>query len=95
MDMLLLSVVVELLSVQLAKQSSMFLHLGLGEVDIDLEALAEELGSLRRVLHEEVAHDDVGCHLVEVTGAEVQELLILCFLHGSYAGIELLGHSLE
>ena len=73
----------------------MLLHLGFCKVDIYLKALREEFGSLCGVLHQEVAHDDVGSHLVEVAGAEVEQLLILSFLDCGGAGVELGGHCLE
>ena len=68
------------------------LHLGLGQTDIVAQALTEELGRLGSILHEEMAHDDVGSHLVEVACAEVEHVLVASFLHGSGASVELLGH---
>ena len=73
----------------------MLLHLCFCQTNIVAQALSKEFGSLCGILHQEVRHDDVGNHFVEMTCAEVEHLLTVCLLDGCSAGIELLCHSLH
>ena len=77
---LFLHVVWQLLNIECVDVVAVLGHFALGVVHEDHERLAEEFGSTLGVLKEEVAHDDVGGHLVELAGAEVEEVLIAWLL---------------
>ena len=69
------------------------------EVQVHLHALFEQFRCLGGVAEEQLAHDAVRGHLVEVAGAEVEELVVLGSLHvfDSFVvlGVHCLGAGLE
>ena len=74
---LCLTVVGELVGVHLADEVEVLLYLRLGVVDVNLEATLEEFGCGGGVLEEEVGHDAVCGHVVEVTCEEVEKFLVV------------------
>jgi len=94
-DVLLLHVTCQLVNVEGVDVVAVLCHFAFGVVDEDGERLRKELGSALGVLQEEVAHDDVGGHLVEFACAEVEEVLIGRCLGLVDAEGELVGHVLN
>lgn len=92
---LFLHVACQLVHVELVDVVEVLRHFALGVVHEDGERLAEEFGRTLGVLQEQVAHDDVGGHLVELAGAEVEEVLIGRCLGLVDAEGELVGHVLD
>ena len=74
MCILFLYVACQLVNVEGVDVVAVLGHFALGVVHEDHEGLAEEFGGALGVLKKEVAHDDVGSHLVELAGTEVEEV---------------------
>ena len=68
---------------------------GFGEVQVHLHALFEQFGSLGGVAEHELAHHAVGGELVQVTAAEVGELVVVRGLHSFDGFVELRVHGLR
>ncbi len=68
---------------------------GFGEVQVHLHALFEQFRRLGGVAEEQLAHDAVRGHLVEVAGAEVEEFVVLGSLHDFDCLVELRVHGLS
>ena len=64
---LFLTVCLELIHIELSDVVAVLLNLALSVVHEDYETLLEEVCVALYVLKKEVRHDDVCCHLVEVT----------------------------
>ena len=90
-----LAVAIQLLCRELADKIEMLLHLGLGIVHIHVQALGKQIGTARGILHQQMAHDGVGCHLHQTTGHEIVQFLVACFFHGVRTSVELVGHLLH
>ena len=67
---------------------------GFGEVQVHLHALFEQFGCLGGVAEHELGHHAVGGEFVEVTAAEVGELVVVRGLHNFDGFVELRVHGL-
>ena len=88
----LFAVAFQLFCLELTDEVKVFFHFSFCVVHIHQSQLAEQFGSLCRVLNDEVRHDTYRSHLIEATCHEVQQFLILCLFHRIGAGFELVGH---
>ena len=68
---------------------------GFGEVQVHLHALFEQFGCLGGVAEHELGHHAVGGEFVEVTAAEVGELVVVRGLHNFDGFVELRVHGLR
>ena len=68
---------------------------GFGEVQVHLHALFEQFGGLGGVAEEQLAHHAVGGEFVQVTAAEVGELVVVRGLHDFDSFVELRVHGLR
>ena len=66
-----------------------------GEVQVHLHALFEQFGRLGGVAEEQLAHHAVGGEFIQVTAAEVGELVFVRGLHIFHGFVELRVHSLS
>ena len=60
-------------------------YLAFGHVEEDGKAVGKEFGRAHGVKHDELAHDGVCCHLVQLAAAEVEYVLIVLCLNMSNA----------
>ena len=67
---------------------------GFGEVQVHLHALVEQFRRLGGIAEEQLAHHAVGGHFVQVTAAEVGELVVVCGLHEFHSFVVLGVHGL-
>ena len=68
---------------------------GFGEVQVHLHALVEQFRCLGGVAEHELAHHAVGGEFVQVTAAEVGELVVVRSLHSFDSFVELRVHGLR
>ena len=68
---------------------------GFGEVQVHLHALFEQFRRLGCIAEEQLGHHAVGCEFVQVTAAEVGELVVVRGLHNFDGFVELRVHSLR
>ena len=73
----------------------MLCDFGFGEVQVHLHALFEQFGCLGGVAEHELAHHAVGGEFVQVTAAEVGELVVVRCLHSLDGFVELRVHGLS
>lgn len=66
-----------------------------GEVQVHLHALFEQFGCLGGVAEEQLAHHAVGGEFIQVTAAEVGELVVVRGLHEFHSFVELRVHGLR